>query len=109
MISIDFGGDEIRSNNEITTQWLRSAFNKRITRTNLVCVNIRVEHGDASVTLPCGACSKKRGKPRNRFNRESRFIIDLWTGHGLNKEQFPFGKLESFLKKLFKHFDLQLR
>lgn len=108
MITVDFGGDEKRSNQEITTKWLNQAFHNRLVDTNLICVNIHIDKGEVQLSLPCGACPRG-GKSVEEFNREARYLIEIWRKHGLNKETFAFGKLESFLKRLFNHFDIKFK
>jgi len=109
MITIDFGGDEQRSNDNITTKWLNKAYHRRVPRTNVICVNIHIREGNVNLSLPCGMCSGPSGKPASEFNRQAQHIIEQWRKHGLDKDHFAFGQLEAFLKKLFRRFGMKLK
>lgn len=109
MIAVEISGDETRENDEITVEWLAKAFNARGLRTNLICVIVRIQHENVKLNLLTGACAPTGGSEIEKFNNEEQKLIHLWMEHGLDQNSFPFGKLVSFLKNLFNHFDLQLR
>ncbi|MEX0905356.1 MAG: hypothetical protein WD604_10405 [Balneolaceae bacterium] len=109
MIAVEISGDERRENDEITVEWLNKALNARGLDTNQICVIISINHANVKLNLLTGACASKSGQSISKFPIEAQQIIQLWIDHRLNQEMFPFGKLVSFLKKLFNHFDLQLK
>lgn len=109
MISIDFGGDEKRVNNEITTEWLVNALNKRGLNRNSICLYVTIEHEDILLSLATGSCPSRKGSPKSKFPRSSQHIIEMWNENGLNEQNFKTGQLISFLKWLFKFLDLKLK
>jgi len=109
MITIDFGGKKRRSTPNITTKWLQDAYHDRIVDANVICVNIHIRHGQVNLPLLCGNCQQKGTKRDEDFNRGARYVIKLWRQHNLDQDSFAFGNLESFLRKVFKHFGMKLK
>jgi len=58
---------------------------------------------------PAETASKRELKEMKTTIGVPRYVIKLWPQHDLDQDSFAFGNLESFLRKLFRHFGIKFK
>lgn len=97
MITIQIGNDE-RSLDEASPQWITQEINGRRRDGLFVCVRVHINTADVQMTLSTPGCSGAGGG-RPPTKREAS-ILDLWREANLNDGDFTAGNVVSFLSRL---------
>lgn len=98
MNTVKIGSDE-RLINEADAQWINEQINRRRNDLGDVCVVVRINEPEISITLATPSCIGSGGGGRKPNTKES-VVLDLWMDRGMNQSDFSGGDLVSFLAQL---------
>jgi hypothetical protein len=83
----------------MSESWLAEHVNRRKKDVGSVCIQIKVEHPSANLTLSTQDCPRSGGGGRQANQLECR-IFDLWNEKRLANGDINLGQLKQFLKEL---------
>lgn len=101
MITIRIGNDE-RSNEDVSEQWITQQINRRRDDNAPACVTVVIHQPPLNMTLRTPGCTSTApsGGAGRAPNDQERKIFDLWDRLGLNGINFSGGNVVAFIKQL---------
>jgi hypothetical protein len=100
MNTISIGNDS-RPLDQADPEWITQQVNRRRQDGMPVCVRISINTADLNISFATPTCAASGGGGRQPTVRE-RGILDLWTKHGLNDQDFSPGNIVAFVKQVLR-------
>lgn len=98
MIAVRIGEEE-RSLQEATEQWINHQIQRRRADNQAICVRVSIRQGGLDMALATPSCNGAGGGRRTP-NANEMEVFRLWKERGLDEPEFSGGNLVAFLAQL---------